>query len=91
VGSVAPLLWCCCSYTSQCKQKLGRLQQAVAAAEECVSAEPSFAGGYKQLATAQLANGDADKARDTLTQGIKNVPANKAEPLQKMLSAALKK
>ena len=79
------------SYTSQCKQKLGKLEEALAAAEECVAAEPSFVGGYKQLATAQLANGDDDKARDTIANGIKNVPANKAEPLQKMLSAALKK
>ena len=79
------------SYKSQCKQKLGKLEEAIAAAEECVKGEPSFVGGYKQLATAQLANGDDDKARDTIADGIKNVPANKAEPLQKMLSAAVKK
>jgi tetratricopeptide (TPR) repeat protein len=79
------------SYTSQCKQKLGQLAASIADAEECVRTEPSFAGGYKQLAAAQQANGDAEAATATLTAGIKAVPAGKAEPLQKMLSAALKK
>jgi tetratricopeptide (TPR) repeat protein len=78
------------SYTSQCKQKLGKLDAAIADAEECVKSEPAFAGGYKQLAAAQRANGDMDAARATLTEGIKTVPASKAESLQKALSALLK-
>jgi len=78
------------SYTSQCKLKLGKLDAAITDAEECVKAEPSFAGGYKHLAAAQRAKGDMEAARAALTAGIKAVPANKAEPLQKALSGLLK-
>ena len=78
------------SYTSQCKLKLGKHDAAIADAEECIKSEPSFSGGYKQLAAAQRAKGDAEAARTTLTAGIKAVPAGKAESLQKALSALLK-
>lgn len=79
------------SYTSQCKQKLGKVDAAIADAKECVENEPTFAGGYKQLAAAQLSNGDRDAAKATLSMGIAAVSAKKAEPLQKLLSALLKK
>ena len=77
------------SYTSKCNQKLGKIDAAISDAAECVKSEPSFAGGYKQLAAAQRANGDAEAARATLAAGIKAVPTTKAESLQKVLSGLL--